>query len=189
MARRFGMKRIFSLFLVSYLIVLIMPAVLAGYLYQQSMSASREKYLEREQGRLARSAAYFERYNIGTASRMGPGYFPMLLGGFLFFLGFFITAKSVLFKSTEEDGGKFGKFDWYNFFVILGSVTIFAVLLRPAGLIPATAVMVFLSSFGNRPFRWIRTLLLCAFLCVAVWLIFVLGLDLTVPIWPAFLTN
>lgn len=62
MARRFGMKRIFSLFLVSYLIVLIMPAVLAGYLYQQSMSASREKYLEREQGRLARSAAYFERY-------------------------------------------------------------------------------------------------------------------------------
>ena len=126
---------------------------------------------------------------IGTSLRMGPGYFPMLLGGFLFFLGFLITAKSVLFKSSEEDGGKFGKFDWYNFFVILGSVTIFAVLLRPAGLIPATAVMVFLSSFGNRPFRWIRTLLLCAFLCVAVWLIFVLGLDLTVPIWPAFLTN
>ena len=56
------MKRIFSLFLVSYLIVLIMPAVLAGYLYQQSMSASREKYLEKEQGRLARSAACFERY-------------------------------------------------------------------------------------------------------------------------------
>ena len=84
---------------------------------------------------------------------------------------------------------QFGKFDWYNFFVILGSVTIFAVLLRPAGLIPATAVMVFLSSFGNRPFRWIRTLLLCVFLSVAVWLIFVLGLDLTVPIWPAFLTN
>lgn len=125
-------------------------------------------------------------YNIGTAFRMGPGYFPMLLGGFLFFLGFLITAKSVLFKSSEEDGGKFGKFDWYNFFVILGSVTIFAVLLRPAGLIPATAVMVFLSSFGNRPFRWIRTLLLCVFLSVAVWLIFVLGLDLTVPIWPAF---
>ena len=88
-------------------------------------------------------------YNIGTAFRMGPGYFPMLLGGFLFFLGFLITA----------------------------------------GLIPATAVMVFLSSFGNRPFRWIRTLLLCVFLSVAVWLIFVLGLDLTVPIWPAFLTN
>ena len=103
-------------------------------------------------------------YNIGTAFRMGPGYFPMLLGGFLFFLGFLITAKSVLFKSSEEDGGKFGKFDWYNFFVILGSV-------------------------GNRPFRWIRTFLLCVFLSVAVWLIFVLGLDLTVPIWPAFLTN
>ena len=78
-------------------------------------------------------------YNIGTAFRMGPGYFPILL--------------------------------------------------RPAGLIPATAVMVFLSSFGNRPFRWIRTFLLCVFLSVAVWLIFVLGLDLTVPIWPAFLTN
>ena len=108
----------------------------------------------------------------------GSGLFPDAARRFSLFPWFF-----------EEDGGKFGKFDWYNFFVILGSVTIFAVLLRPAGLIPATAVMVFLSSFGNRPFRWIRTLLLCVFLSVAVWLIFVLGLDLTVPIWPAFLTN
>ena len=117
----------------------------------------------------------------------GSGLFPDAARRFSLFPWFF--DHSVLFKSSEEDGGKFGKFDWYNFFVILGSVTIFAVLLRPAGLIPATAVMVFLSSFGNRPFRWIRTLLLCVFLSVAVWLIFVLGLDLTVPIWPAFLTN
>lgn len=128
-------------------------------------------------------------YNIGTASRMGPGYFPMVLGGFLFFLGFLITAKSLLFKSSDEDGGKFGRFDWYSFGVILGSVAIFAFLLRPAGLIPATAAMIFISSFGNRPFRWIQTILLCLFLSVAVWLIFVVGLNLTVPIWPSFLMN
>lgn len=128
-------------------------------------------------------------YNIGTASRMGPGYFPMVLGGFLFFLGFLITSKSLLFKSSDEDGGKFGRFDWHSFGIILGSVAIFAFLLRPAGLIPATAAMIFISSFGNRPFRWIQTILLCLFLSVAVWLIFVLGLNLTVPIWPAFLLN
>lgn len=128
-------------------------------------------------------------YQIGTASRMGPGYFPMVLGGFLFFLGLLVSLKSLLFVSSEEDGGKFGKFDWYSFFVILGSVVIFALLLRPGGLIPATAAMIFLSSFANRPFRWLPTLCLCALLSLAVWLIFVVGLNLVVPIWPAFLTH
>lgn len=128
-------------------------------------------------------------YELGSASRMGPGYFPMLLGGFLFLLGLLITLKSLLFKSEEDDGGKFGRFDWHSFIVILGSVAIFAVLLRPAGLIPATAIMVFLSSFGNLPFRWKPTLILCVFLSALVWLIFVFGLNLMVPIWPAFLVQ
>lgn len=41
-------------------------------------------------------------YNIGTAFRMGPGYFPMLLGGFLFFLGFLITAKPFFLKALRK---------------------------------------------------------------------------------------
>ena len=62
MDKKFGIRSIFSLFLISYLIVLIVPALLAGYLYGQSLTMSRERYIEGEQERLARSVAYFERH-------------------------------------------------------------------------------------------------------------------------------
>ncbi|WP_301095635.1 tripartite tricarboxylate transporter TctB family protein, partial [Turicimonas muris] len=68
-------------------------------------------------------------YPLGTASRMGPGYFPMLLGGFLLFLGVLISLKSFFFP--PHDGTGIGPFDWRVVFVILGSVLIFALLLRP----------------------------------------------------------
>lgn len=62
MSRRYRIWSVFTLFLVSYIMVLIVPACLAGYLYHQAMTMSREKYIESEQGRLSRSIAYFERY-------------------------------------------------------------------------------------------------------------------------------
>ncbi len=62
MSRRYRIRSVFTLFLVSYIMVLIVPACLAGYLYHQAMTMSREKYIESEQGRLSRSIAYFERY-------------------------------------------------------------------------------------------------------------------------------
>ena len=62
MSRRYRIRSVFTLFLVSYIMVLIVPACLAGYLYHQAMTMSREKYIESEQGRLTRSIAYFERY-------------------------------------------------------------------------------------------------------------------------------
>ena len=117
---------------------------------------------------------------------MGPGYFPMLLGGFLGVLGVLICLKSLLFRSEDPDNGIIGQFDWRSFSIILGAVLVFAFLLRPMGLIPATAIMIFLSSFGARPFKWLQVMLLCLILSVCVWLIFVLGLNLTVPIWPGF---
>ncbi len=126
-------------------------------------------------------------YPLGTASRMGPGYFPMLLGGFLLFLGVLICLKSFFF--TPHDGSNIGPFDWRVVFIILGSVLVFALLLRPAGLIPATAVMIFISSFANRTHKIFQAIVLAIILSVAVWLIFVVGLDLTVPIWPTFLTQ
>ena len=110
-----------------------------------------------------------------------------LLGGFLLFLGVLISLKSFFFP--PHDGTGIGPFDWRVVFVILGSVLIFALLLRPAGLIPATAVMVFVSTFANRSYKVIQGIVLSIILSVVVWLIFVLGLDLTVPVWPSFLSK
>lgn len=127
-------------------------------------------------------------YSIGTAARMGPGYFPMLLGGFLFLLGLAVSGKALLIRSSADDGGHIGRFDWFSFTVILGAVCLFAVLLKTAGLLASTAVMVFVSSLANRAFRWKESLVLCFLLSVMVWVIFVYGLNLLVPVWPVFLT-
>lgn len=118
---------------------------------------------------------------------MGPGYFPMLLGGFLLFLGIIISLKSFFIAPQGDD--KIGSFDWRAILVILGSVFVFALLLRPGGLIPATAAMILLSGFANRNFKWLQTIVLCIILSIVVWLVFVLGLDLTVPIWPSFIES
>ncbi len=126
------------------------------------------------------------KYPLGTASRMGPGYFPMLLGGMLLFLGFLIALKALIFRS-ESDDGKVGAFDWRTVIIILGSVTIFALLLRPAGLIPATFIMILVSGLADRGFKFLPILLLSLFLSFLVWVIFVWGLTLTVPIWPSFM--
>ncbi len=125
------------------------------------------------------------KYALGTASRMGPGYFPMLLGAFLLVLGTLIALKAIVFRPAEGDG-KVGVIDWRVVIVILGSVFIFALLLRPAGLIPSTFIMIILSGFAERSFKIIPIVILALFLSVLVWLIFVWGLDLTVPIWPTF---
>ncbi len=62
MRKRYGSKSFFTLFLISYLIILIIPAILAGGLYYQALKMTREKYIESEQAELSRAAAYFERY-------------------------------------------------------------------------------------------------------------------------------
>lgn len=128
-------------------------------------------------------------YSIGSAFRMGPGYFPAVLGGFLFVLGLLTSLSALLFRSEDPDSGKVGKFDWFSSGIILASVTVFGLTLRPLGMIPATAVMIFIASMGQRPFKLVQTLLVCLVLSTVVWLIFVLGLNLQVPIWPQFLIS
>ena len=127
-----------------------------------------------------------DNYTLGTAARMGPGYFPMLLGGMLFVLGAIVSIKALLFKSTSDDGGRVGRFDWFSSGIILGAVVAVAILLRPAGLLLSTATMVLISSIANHAFKWKETLILCSLLCIMVWLIFVVGLNLMVPVWPTF---
>lgn len=128
-------------------------------------------------------------YRLGTAARMGPGYFPMVLGGILCVLGSLVSLLALVFKPQEDDNGVIGRFDWFSFFVILGSVAVFALTLRPLGLILSTGLMIFISSLANRRFRFLETLLLCAVLCLIVWLVFIFGLDLLVPVWPSFLAG
>ncbi|HWA37442.1 MAG TPA: tripartite tricarboxylate transporter TctB family protein [Burkholderiales bacterium] len=169
-------------------------------------------------------------YQMGSAVRMGPAYFPTVLGGLLVFLG-----AIVLIESFAMQGGKlalpYNRFDFTIFvailavlglathfaglprdYAILAGTTIVAVLaiwfrpatkplvlicaacvaygylMKPLGLVLSTAALVFIAAFGGHEFRWREVAILYVLLIVFSVLVFVKGLTLPFPLWPAALS-
>ena len=121
------------------------------------------------------------RYTFGSAARMGPGYFPTVLGVLLVILGAVIALAALSPKAEEHH---VAKFDWRTIVLVLGSVVLFGVLLNRAGLVIALVAVVMVSSYASHEFGWkaalINTVVLIA-LCLAV---FVYALSLQFPLWP-----
>ena len=122
-------------------------------------------------------------YELGTAQRMGPAYFPTALGALLAVLGLVVAIKGL---AREERGGDIARFHFGPLAVVLGAVALFALLLRPAGLVAALAVLVGVSAYASHEFRVREVIPLAAFLVVLVLAVFIWGLGLVVPVWPAF---
>ena len=123
-------------------------------------------------------------YSFGASARPGPGYFPFGLGVLLALLGAVVLLKALVVG--PPDGRPVGAFAWRPLLIILGAVVLFGVLLRPAGLVVALPVLVILSSLASPEFRWKGTLLNAAVLTGLSYLVFVVGLKLTLPVLPAF---
>ena len=134
-------------------------------------------------------------YNVGTGARMGPGYFPLLLGIFLAVLGAFITFYSLV--EHTEDGEPVGKFAWKPITYILGANLMFGVLLAglpslgvPAmGLIAAIYALVIIASKAGDTFDIKEVLILATVLAVGSYIAFIWALKLQMPVWPAFITG
>jgi len=122
-------------------------------------------------------------YELGTAQRMGPGYFPAALGALLAILGLIVAIKGL---AGEERGGDIARFHFGPLAVVLGAVALFALLLRPAGLVAALTVLIGVSAYASHEFRLREVVPLAAFLVVLVLAVFIWGLGLVVPVWPAF---
>jgi hypothetical protein len=129
---------------------------------------------------------FSRRYDMGTAARMGPAYFPTVLGGLLLLLGVGVSIKGLTAK-TED--GRVAPFHFKPLILVLGAVVAFGLLLRPAGLMVALAALVFISSLGSEEFRLRDVLLLTVALALLVLAVFIWGLGLTVPVLPAFMSN
>ena len=123
-------------------------------------------------------------YPMGTASRMGAGYFPFVLGIIMGLIGIVI-----LIQSFASKGPHVSKFAWKPLFWILGAVVVFGLIAKSAGLALSIIILVALSSYGGDQFKVkevvISSLILAAF-SVGV---FVYGLKLPFPIWPPFITG
>ena len=134
-------------------------------------------------------------YNVGGGARMGPGYFPLMLGILMAILGTAITFKALVVET--EGGDKIGKWAWKPLvFVILANL-LFGVLLGglpslkvpAAGLIPAIYVLTFVASMAERGWKVKNTLVLATVLAIGSYVAFVLVLKLQFQVWPAFITG
>jgi hypothetical protein len=127
---------------------------------------------------LGLAAVYFAQSQpIGTAMRMGPAFFPTMLGLLLSVIGIALLVRS--FARTGLPVGKFalGKVAW-----IVGSIFLFGLLLRGMGLVIAIIVIVILSAYASEKFRWPVALILAAGIAISSAIVFIVLLGIPIPI-------
>lgn len=92
---------------------------------------------------------------MGTAGRMGPAYFPSVLGGLLALVG-----AASLIRSFFRQGEPIGRLYWRELTLVLVAVLLFGFLVRDAGLIPATLVLILISSYAGQKFNLAKSIAL-----------------------------
>jgi len=104
-------------------------------------------------------AIFAKNYPMGTAVRMGPAYFPTILGWILVVLGLIILVRSFFLQ-----GEPLPKTNWRPVVFILGSVFAFAYLLGTAGLVVASFALMIICAVGGWDFRWKEQVINAVFL-------------------------
>ena len=118
---------------------------------------------------------------MGTPMRMGAGFFPFVLTGFLILLGLVIMAWGL--RSEEETHVRLA---WRPLIVIPAAVAVFALLINTAGLALTIAVIVGLSRLARPGHGWTETILLALGATVVTAAVFYYGLGMNLPLCPAF---
>ena len=121
-------------------------------------------------------------YPRGTALRMGPGYMPVALC-----CGLVILGAAIAIRGAAKAGVSLTRWHLRPLVLVLAAILAFALLIEPAGLALATAAIVLIGALGGAEFRLGEALLLALGLSAGTVALFVYGLKLTMPIWPAML--
>ncbi len=118
-------------------------------------------------------------YQLGTAVRMGPGYFPLWIGGLIALLGLILAVRSLRVEGPPLPPIHLRPI----LFVVVASIA-YGYLLKPLGLVLSTALVVIFAAFGGREFRWREALILALVLAVFSVGVFIYALNLPFPLWP-----
>ena len=119
------------------------------------------------------------KYTLGTAARMGPGYFPRILGILLIVLGVVIALQALRVR-----GEAMPRFRLRPLVVVLGSVVLFGAIGRPLGVALSTVILIVVASAASSEFRPRESLVAGLVLAALAVGVFVVGLQLQLPIWP-----
>ena len=124
-------------------------------------------------------AVLAQNYRFGTAARMGPGYFPTLLGALMALLGLTLAVPAF-----ARDGDAMQRFHLRPFLFVLLAIAVFGLALPYLGLAAAIAALVVVGSFAEPELKPLETAGVAAFLVVFSILIFVVLLGLPIQLWP-----
>ncbi len=117
-------------------------------------------------------------YDFGSLRRMGPGFFPVVLGLVLTVLG------AVIALPAFGRAGEPTPFAWRETLGIVGALLLFGLLLDRLGIVVATALTVLLSSAVAPRGGIVWRLVLTVAVTALTWVLFVAGLDMSMPVWP-----
>ncbi|MEO5763753.1 MAG: tripartite tricarboxylate transporter TctB family protein [Casimicrobiaceae bacterium] len=120
------------------------------------------------------------KYNLGTAARMGPGYFPRILGILLVVLGLVLTLRALRLQ-----GPPIPRWKVRPTLVVLGSVVLFGAIVQAVGVAISTVVLIVTASAASHEFRPREALVSGILLSALAVGVFVVGLKLQLPIWPS----
>jgi len=126
------------------------------------------------------------KYSMGTAARMGPGYFPFWLGVCLAGLGAIVALSALSPKATET---QIDPFHWKVAGIIIGSTILCGVVFSFLGVYISIFLLVAVCSLAAHDYNWKVSFATGIFMVIFVYLAFIKGLGLIFPLWPSFLGN
>ena len=123
-------------------------------------------------------------YGMGSAGKMGPAYFPTILGALLTVIGIISILRSFL-----KSGSPIGVVAWKGLALIVVSTLLFGMIVRGAGLIIALPLLVIVSAFASARFSWKYSLAEAAGITVFCIVVFLKGLGVPLPILGSWFGN
>jgi len=123
-------------------------------------------------------------YPLGTAARMGPGYFPRVLGMLLIGMGLILALRAL--KLT---GAPLAMRNVKPLVIVLASVLVFGLTATRLGVVAATMLLILISSTADHEYRWKEALVSSLVLAALTVAAFIWGLGVQLPVWPPFLTG
>lgn len=117
----------------------------------------------------------YTNYRLGTVTRMGPGMIPVWLGVALAGLGVPVLIGGLLRKGVMPE------IRIITPICVFGAIAIFALLIKPFGLLPAIFGSTIVASIAEREFAPVRILVSATVLSAMAWAIFIFGIGLPIP--------
>ena len=125
------------------------------------------------------AVVYGSKYALGSAARMGPGYFPRILGILMIVLGVILMLRALRLEGAPVPAWK-----WRPLVLVLGSVVVFGAVVKWLGMALSTVILIVIASAATHEFRPKEALISGVLLAALAVGVFVIGLSLQLPIWP-----